>query len=436
MFLFILFGFSVMHVYADGADADTGVADLVLSCLLVEDAAAHSGMGGGGGGGFSRSPATLVLKGVPVGPDQSLEMLSPFIPAADPDPALVLFEATVSKPDIPKAEVLLHADCNGQEVTCEMSRFSPSDSVKGSDQAFFMVSLSVESVDFSTSLILQTLKVEQPAQRQSRLGLPLSASGSMQTEVIMVVHSDVQALTAPLKGDVLLPCGFKQQDSLLGPHVHIEWRVQHRGKGRKVLEVKVPLEDAEGEAEMRAERSGSWVSAEGVVSDGDASLTLSGLRVADEGTYICTVSIGHFHAQQVIQLSVIKLPEVSLSDYRLVLKSDTTLSCHSSKYYPLDAQIEWYSRGPEDTERVVFSGKASLSSHRRHGDGTFSISSHLSVPHTITPGTEITCVVSHPALEAPLSETATVKTPESESYWWVLGFLIITVLFFYQLMNQ
>lgn len=427
-----------MHVHADGADGGAAVADLVLSCLLVEDGAAHGGMGGGGGGGggFSRSPATLVLKGVPVGPDQSPEMLTPFIPAADPDPAHVLFEATVSKPDIPNADVLLHADCNGQEVACEMSRFSPSDSFKGSDQAFFMVSLSVESVDFSTSLILQTVKVEEPTERQSRLGLPLSPSGSMQTEVIMVVHSDVKSLTAPLRGDVLLPCGFKQQDSPLAPDVHIEWRVQHRGKGRKVLAMKVPLEDAEGKAEMHAERSGSSVSTEGVVSDGDASLALSGVRVADEGTYICTVSIGEFHAQQVIQLSVIKLPEVSLSDYKLVLKSDTTLSCHSSKYYPLDAQIEWYSRGPEDTEQVLFAGKASLSSHRRHGDGTFSISSHLSVPQTIVPGTEITCVVSHPALEAPLSETATVKNPETESYWWVLGFLIITVLFFHQVMNQ
>uniref|UniRef100_A0A8C6WHM0 TAP binding protein like n=1 Tax=Neogobius melanostomus TaxID=47308 RepID=A0A8C6WHM0_9GOBI len=433
MFLVILFGFSVMRVYGDEA---AGVADLVLSCVLVEDGAAHGGTGGGGGGGgFSRTPATLVLKDVSVGPDQSLEMLTPFIPASEPDPELVLIEATVSKPDIPNSDVLLHADCNGQEVTCEMSRYSPNDALKNPDQAFFMVSLHIEGVDFSTSLILQTVKVEQPAQRHIQLGLPLSQSGTVQTEVIMVVHSDVRSVTAPLKGDVLVPCGFKQQDSPLAPDVHIEWRVQHRGKGRKVFEMKTPLEDAEGKAEILAERSDSSVSAEGVVSEGNASLSMSRLKVADEGTYICTVTIGQFHAQQVIQLNVIQLPEVSLSDYRLALKSDTTLSCHSSKFYPLDAQIEWYSRGPEDTERVVFSGKASLSGHRRHGDGTFSLSSHLTVPHTIAPGTEITCVVSHPALDTPHSETATVKSPEPDSYWWVLGFLIITVLFFLQVMK-
>lgn len=431
MFLVILFGYSVMHVYADGA---AGVADLVLSCVLVEDGAAHGGMGGGGRG-FGRAHATLVLRDVPVGSDQSLETLTPFIPAAEPDPELLLIEATVSKPEIPNLDLLLHADCNGQEVTCEMSHFSPVDSTKASDQALFMVSLNIEDVDFSTSLILQTVKVEQPTQRQSKLGLPLSQSGSVQSEVIMVVYSDVKSLTAPLKGDALLPCVFKQQDSPLAPDVHIEWRVQHRGKGRKVFEMKTPLEHTEGKVEVHAERSGSSVSAGAVVSEGNASLSLSALKVADEGTYICTVTIGQFHAQQVIQLNVIQLPEVSLSEHRLMLKSDTTLICHSSKYYPLDAEIEWFSRGPDDTELVVFSGKSSLSSHRRHGDGTFSVSSHLTVPHTVVPGTEITCVVSHPALYAPLSETATVTSPKPESYWWVLGFLIITVLFFYQVMK-
>lgn len=431
MFLLILFGCSVMHVYADDA---AGVADLVLSCVLVEDGAAHGEMGGGGGG-FSRSPATLVLRDVSVGSDQSLEALTPFIPASEPDPGLVLIEATVSSPEIPNSDLLLHADCNGQEVTCEMSLFSPGDSTKVSDQAFFMVSLSIEGADISTSLILQTLKVEQPTQRQTRLGLPLSQSGTVLSEVIMVVYSDVKSVTAPLKEDTLLPCNFKQRDSPLGPDVHIEWRVQHRGKGRKVLEMKTPLEETEGQTEMHAERSGSSVNAEEVVSEGNASLTLSRLKVSDEGTYICTITIGQFHAQQVIQLNVIQLPEVSLSDNKLVLKSDTTLTCHSSKYYPLDAQIEWYSRGPEDTERVVFSGKTSLSSHRRHGDGTFSLSSHLIVPQTVAPGTEITCEVSHPALDIPLSETATVKNPEPDSYWLVLGFLIITVLFFHQVMK-
>ena len=43
-----------------------------------------------------------------------------------------------------------------------------------------------------------------------------------------------------------------------------------------------------------------------LVGEGNASVSLSALKVSDEGTYICTVSTGLFQAQQVIQLEVIR----------------------------------------------------------------------------------------------------------------------------------
>lgn len=90
----------------------------------------------------------------------------------------------VSSTEIPNADVLLHADCNEQEVMCEISSYSPRGSQESSDPAYFMVSLSVEGLDFSTSLILQTLTVEkdQSTLIQSKLGLPLSQSGTLLTE--------------------------------------------------------------------------------------------------------------------------------------------------------------------------------------------------------------------------------------------------------------
>lgn len=57
---------------------------------------------------------------------------------------------------------------------------------------------------------------------------------------------------------------------------------------------------------VHEDRKGSSMDAIQVVSKGDASLTLLRLRAKDEGTYICTVSVGRFHAQQVIQLRVIR----------------------------------------------------------------------------------------------------------------------------------
>lgn len=415
-----------------------GVADVVLSCALVEEGAGLGGMGGMGGGAlFTRTPATLVLRDIPVSPDESLETLTPFVPPSVPDPDAILLEAKVSSPEIPKADVLLHADCNEQEVMCEISSYTPRGAQEHSEPAYFMVSLNVEGIEFSTALILQTLTVkkDQSTLIQNKLGLPLSQSGTLLTEVIFLVFSHITSVTAPLRGDVLLNCGFRQQERPLAQEVGIEWRVQHRGKGRKVLEMKTRLDGAEESTEVNAERKGSSMDVAKVVGEGDVSVSLAKLKVLDEGTYICTVSTGLFQAQQIIQLNIIQPPQVSLSEEKLVLKTPQTLSCHCAQYYPLDAQMEWSYHSPTDAEPTVFPDQGSLSSHRQHGDGTYSLSSHLTVPSSIPPGTTITCRVSHPAMSAPLSVSLVVETPQPDSYWLVLGFLVVTVIFFYQVMR-
>ncbi|XP_034553191.1 tapasin-related protein [Notolabrus celidotus] len=409
-----------------------GGADLVLSCNLVEEGVGMGGMGGGAL--FTRTPATLVLRDVTMAPEESLETLTSFVPPSVPDPDAILLEAKVSSPEIPNADVLLHADCNEQEVMCEISLYSPHGSEESSDPAYFMVSLSVEGVEFSTALILKTLAVQtdQSTLIQNKLGLPLSQSGTLLTEVMFLVFSPIKTVSASLRGDVLLNCGFKQQEIPLGQEVGIEWRLQHRGKGRQVFEMKARLDDAEGSPVVHAERTGSNIDAALVVSEGNASVTLTKLTVLDEGTYICAVSVGLFHAQQVIHLHVIQPPHVSLSEEKIYSKTTTKLSCHCAKYHPLDAQIEWLSHSPTDTEPSPFLDQGSLSSHRQHSDGTYSMSSHLSVPSDISPGTKIICRVSHPALEAHVSVSVEVESPQPDSYWWFLGFLIITLLFFYQ----
>lgn len=430
MIAVLLFGCFLTCVCADGS------VDVVLSCSLVEEGAGLGGMGGGAL--FTRTPATLVLRDVAVAPDESLDTLTPFVPPSIPDPDAILLEAKVSSPEIPNADVLLHADCNDQEVMCELSRYSPRGSQESSDPAYFMVSLNVNGAEFSTSLILQTLTVnkDQSTLIQSKLGLPLSQSGTLLTEVIFLVFSNVKSVSAPLRGDVLLSCGFKQQDIPIAQEVGIEWRLQHRGKGRKVFEMKTKLDDADQSTVVHEERRGSSMDVAQVVGEGNVSMALTKLKVSDVGTYICTVSIGSFHAQQVIQLHIVQPPNVSLSQEKLVLNANSqSLSCHCSKYYPLDVQMEWTSLSPSDTEPTMLSDQSSLSSHRQHGDGTYSLSSRITVRSSVSPGTKITCSVTHPALDAPISVSLVVETPPEDSYWWVLGFLVITGLFFYQVMR-
>ncbi|KAM6994702.1 tapasin-related protein [Tautogolabrus adspersus] len=423
----ILFGSFLACIYADG------VADVVLSCTLVEE-----GKGGMGGDAlFTRIPATLVLRDVPVSPDESLETLTPFVPPSVPDLDAILLEAKVSSPEIPNADMLLHADCNEQEVFCEISRYFPHGSQESSGAAYFMVSLNVEGVDFSTALILQTLPMEtdQSTLIQNKLGLPLSQSGTLLTEVVFLVFSPIKSVSAHLRGDVLLDCGFKQQEMPLAQEVGVEWRLQHRGKGQKVFEMTTRPDDAEGSKVVHAVRQGSSVDATLLVTEGNASVTLTKLKVVDGGTYICTVSVGLFHAQQIIHLHVIQPPIVSLSEEKLVLKTPSKLSCHCAKYYPLDVQMEWLSLSPADKEPSIFPDQGSLLSHRQHGDGTYSLSSQLTVPTDVTPGTQIICRVSHLALDAPLSVSVEVESPQPDSYLWFLGFLIVTLLFFIQVMR-
>nr|XP_015805702.2 tapasin-related protein [Nothobranchius furzeri] len=420
----IFFGCLMAFINADG------VADVVLSCALVEE-----GVGLGGVALFTRTPSTLVLRDVPVGLDESLDTLTPFVPPLVPDPDLLLFETKVSSsPDIPNAEVLLHADCNEQEVTCEISRYTPRGLQESSDPAYFMVFLSVEGLDFSMSLILQTLSVEkhQPALIQKKLSLPLSSSGTLQTKGIFLVFSNKKSVLAPLRGDILLNCGFKQEEVPLGADVGVEWRLQHRGKGHKVLEMKKNLDDTKGTV-LHGERKGSSMDAAQLASQGNVSMSLTQLKVADEGTYICTVSVGRFHAQQVIQLHIYQPPQVSLSDEKL--KTSQTLSCHSRKYYPLDAQMQWFYLSPSDSKEQLFPDQGSLSSHRQHGDGTYSLSSYLTVSPSVSPGTKVICRVNHPVLDSPVDVIIVVESPQPDSYWFVLGFLIITVLFFYQVIK-
>lgn len=101
-------------------------------------------------------------------------------------PSTPLCFLTVESPEIPEADLLLHADCNEQEVTCEISRYFPRNAKEGSTEpAYFIGSLQIEGGGLSLTLVLQTLPLDQsdrPALMQSKLELPLSQSGTLLTE--------------------------------------------------------------------------------------------------------------------------------------------------------------------------------------------------------------------------------------------------------------
>ncbi|XP_036394105.1 tapasin-related protein isoform X2 [Megalops cyprinoides] len=436
----MLFGTGFLIVgYLTASVAGFG-ADVVISCSLVEEGGGLGAMRAGGAL-FSRTPATLVLRDLAVSPDLSPETLTPYNPPSTPDPDDIIFEAKVTSPEIPEADSLLHADCNEQEVTCEISSYLPRGSEEGSEPAYFIGSVQLEGGGISLTLVLQTLPVTDkgeesvaPPLLQSKLKLPLSQSGTLLTEVVFVVFSRLQSLAVPLGGDALLDCGFKQQDPFPLREVGLEWRLQHRGSGRRILEMRaVETEEA---PTVHVEREGSSVDPGLALEEGNMSLSLQKLKVVDEGTYICTVSAGLFQAQQIVQLHITQPPRVSLSVDTVIFRDGLPqkVSCHCERYYPLDVEVEWQYLLPTATEPVSLSQNVSLSSHRQYGDGTLSLSSHLTLhPFALPPGTTVTCLVSHSSLETPVSLSLTVSEPEpaETSYLMMVGLLAATLLFLY-----
>lgn len=80
-------------------------------------------------------------------------------------------------------------------------------------------------------------------------------------------------------------------------------------------------------------------------------------------------------------------------------------------------QVEWLAlssseaEGEPEPEPVSISEWTSLSSHRQHSDGTYSVTAHLTLrPTAHPPGTTITCRVSHQALGSDVDVSTAVFT--------------------------
>lgn len=86
---------------------------------------------------------------------------------------------------IPQAEALLHADCSGKEVTCEISRYFLQARPKATVEtaAWFITNVLVPGEGPSISMVMKTLgDAENGAVLHPMLKLPLSPQGTVRTE--------------------------------------------------------------------------------------------------------------------------------------------------------------------------------------------------------------------------------------------------------------
>ncbi|NXH73304.1 TPSNR protein, partial [Hydrobates tethys] len=395
--------------------------DIALGCSYVG--------AGASGGSSSKHPATLVLRGTSVRDDGNWGDVTEYkVPQANPDSSSpIVFEASAQSVSIPHAESLLHADCDGEEVNCEISPYSSQQAGEGPCRtSWFMATLQL-SGGISIALVLRgphcgSWEEEHGATQHPKLRIPMSKEGTLLTTVEFQSSSRNTSLRTHLGSLVTLDCRFALAPS--SSLSSLEWRRQHQGSGHSLFQYQVGSKGPAAQPKVH-------VDVAELLGSGDASLNLQGVSVGDEGTYICLVSTPLHQAQHIIQLHVAEPPRVRVIPTAVSLERDvtTTLTCNIAGYYPLDVSVSWTQKTPEDDAEIPLSN-ARFSNHRQSRDGTYSITSYLSISSaTARAPATYTCHVSHVALAEAISVSAHLKAPEQTGSEGLVGGFIATIVF-------
>ncbi|NXC50402.1 TPSNR protein, partial [Penelope pileata] len=397
--------------------------DVVLRCSYTGEGRQLGAFGG------SQHPATLVLRGLNVTDDGSLGDVTDYKPpqghhgSSQP----IVFEASAQSVSIPHAEALLHVDCTGEAVSCELSPYSSQQSSMGPCAASWFTATLRLSSGISIALVLRGPRCGSQEERHNmmlhpKLKIPMSEEGTLLTTVEFQSSSRNTSLRTRLGGCVNLDCRFAlAPGSLLSS---LEWRRQHRGSGRRIFLYHVGSTGPSVQTKVD-------VDVAQLLGSGDASLKLRGATVDDEGTYICLVATKEHQVQHNIQLLVAEPPKVRVFPAEVSFGRDETitLTCNIAGYYPLDVSVRWTQKVPED-EAEIDLPNARFSSHQQSRDGTYSITSYLSISSaTAQAPATYTCHVSHVGLKKPISVSAYLKAPEHTGLEGLMGWSIATGIF-------
>uniref|UniRef100_A0A8C2U3J6 TAP binding protein like n=2 Tax=Coturnix japonica TaxID=93934 RepID=A0A8C2U3J6_COTJA len=402
--------------------------DIVLDCSYVGEGGLPRAFGG------SQHPATLVLRGLSITDDGTLGDVTDYEISQEDHSSSppIIFEASVQLVSIPYAEVLLHADCNGEEVSCELSPYSFQQEGDGLCPASWFLATIQLSSGISIALLLRGPSCSSQKEEghdvtlHPKLRIPMSKEGTLLMTVEFQSSSNNTSLRTRLGSSIILDCHFALAPSFILSS--LEWRRQHRGRGRSIFRYHVENADLTAQPKVH-------VDVEQLLQNGDATLTLQETAVDDEGTYICLVSTAQHQVQHNIQLVVAEPPRVRVFPTEVSFKRDETitLTCIIAGYYPLDVSVTWTQKTPKDEVEINLSNTR-FSSHRQSQDGTYSVTSYLSISSaTVQAPATYTCHVSHVALEAPISISTHLMVPERMEMEGLVGGAIATAIFVFVL---
>ncbi|KAM4033545.1 tapasin-related protein isoform 1-T2 [Anomaloglossus baeobatrachus] len=371
----LILSLNIFLVWGAAVPQTQYTADIVLPC---DYALLDSGMGGLG---FTRQKVTLVLQNVTVMGEEPADAPPDYQPPESPE--MTIFLATVDLSTLSFAQRLLHVECEGEEVECEISPLY---------SQFFAAYIRLP--ELSIAVIAEATKpTENPGElADEKIVVPMT--------VDLLVSSSPPSQRGSLSEEVTLNC-----EVWGGMEASMDWHLQKDGTGHRLN-----LEDSRITIQQGAQ----------VQKKATSLLTIRLLNVHDEGTYICAVTSGKHRVQQILQLQIREPPQVTTS---VSGKPKTTVTCHTDRYYPLDVEVTWLLNGSPLTHVSPIT-----SSHRRNNDGTYSVSSFLEVP-VPQPGASpdtYTCAVSHVSIADPIMIEVNVLPEDIDPSYTV--FLTIVIL--------
>ncbi|KAJ8280781.1 hypothetical protein GJAV_G00058910 [Gymnothorax javanicus] len=262
-----------------------------------------------------------------------------------------------------------------------------------------------------TAFLRHTPAMPVDPQEDHTTVLPIEDRDSVATAVTMLVLTKSPAVEVGLLREQVLHCQFAVDHGR--PDLVLEWVLQRRGERSKLFHY----------ASRSGQSEGGGVSLSSI-SKGDGSLRLPAVKMASEGTYICSVYVPPLYASLDMSLLIMESPRVSLSvGSSLTLEEgvEQKITCEAQGYYPLDVQLEWLKEQrsggklPEVLKNVLYS------SHRHHSDGTYSLSAFFLLrPTPSDSGYTYTCRASHRSLQVPIRKSFTLTVTESADWASVL----------------
>ncbi|CAH2307925.1 tapasin-related -like [Pelobates cultripes] len=164
---------------------------------------------------------------------------------------------------------------------------------------------------------------------------------------------------ARMGSDTLIPCMFTVEEPPVDPKLFaVFWYFQ----GKEILNYNNIVTSNNPAFSIDTARA----------LTGDASLSISGVRVSDGGIYNCSILYSPERKEKEVSLFVQAPPEITITGRLAVINKESILSSSITGFYPVDIDIKWFREGETLNNYTV-------STPQKNQRGTFSVNTTVTI---------------------------------------------------------